>query len=118
MSDHCTSPRAEKVMDRETEGTIYRADFLTSKIYHVRFARLNGTALEVYKGEHLQPEHTFQLIGCKLGSIRPAECEVKPQGVNMFKGYVTGQIETKNLVRKPLALVTATLRSLERRHNV
>ena len=99
-SETLGSPRTEVGMKRsETEGTIYRADFLTSKIYHVRFARLNGTALEVYRGEHLQPEHTFQLAGCKLSSVKAVECDVKPQGVNLFKGYVTGQIETKDLVR-------------------
>lgn len=101
----------------ETEGTIYRADFLTSKIYHVRWARLNGSALEVYKGEHLQPEHTFQLAGCKLSCIRAAECDVKPQGVNLFKGYVTGQIETKELVRVILlstALTSAAIKGLAR----
>jgi hypothetical protein len=95
-----SSPRVEPpAMSTDTEGTIYRADFLTSKIFHVRFGRLNGTAIEVYRGEHLQPEHTFQLVGCKLGYIRASECDVKPQGVNLFKGYVTGQVEKKELVR-------------------
>lgn len=104
-------------MDRstatETEGTIYRADFLTSKIYHIRWARVNGTSLEVYKGEHLQPEHTFQLVGCTLSPIKATECEVKPQGVNLFKGYVTGQIETKDLVRGTFSHQHVSTRSLK-----
>ena len=41
-TDTLGSPRTEAGMDRsETEGTIYRADFLTSKIYHVRLSLIH-----------------------------------------------------------------------------
>jgi hypothetical protein len=106
--------------DPSPEAWIYRADFLSTIIYHHRFARLNGAAIEIYKGDHLQLEHTFQLSHCKLSDIRRTECDVKPPGVNLFKGYVTKQIETKQLVRLTSrdslpALLTACISAVHQR---
>lgn len=77
---------------------MYRADHLSSKVFHIRFGVLNGHILEVYKGDHMLLEHAFPLTDAKVSSVHAEECDIKPQGVNMLKGYFDGSIEPKMLV--------------------
>jgi hypothetical protein len=82
-----------------SESWLYRGDYLTSKIMHVRFARLHDDVLEMYKGDHLEIEDAFTLTSARVYQLKEADCEVKPPGVGLLKGYVSGQIESRRLVR-------------------
>lgn len=97
MAKPVTTPQVKK--DSLPEAWIYRADFLSSKVFHIRFGVLNGNTVELYKGDHMVLENAFPLADAKISSVRAAECDVKPQGVNMLKGYFDGSIESKCLVR-------------------
>lgn len=83
---------------------MYRADFLSSKVFHVRFGVLNGHTVELYKGDHMLLENTFALAEATISSVQAVDCDVKPQGVNMLKGYFDGVIESKCLVRHVASL--------------
>lgn len=83
---------------------MYRADFLSSRIFHIRFGVLNGHTVEIYKGDHMLLENTFPLAEATISSVHAADCDVKPQGVNMWKGYFDGVIESKGLVRHVASL--------------
>lgn len=97
MAKPVTTQQAKK--DSLPEAWIYRADFLSSKVFHIRFGVLNGNTVELYKGDHMVLENAFPLADAKISSVRAVECDVKPQGVNMLKGYFDGSIESKCLVR-------------------
>eukprot|EP00892_Ulva_mutabilis_P010433 jgi/Ulvmu1/7762/UM039_0070.1 len=79
------------------EAWLYRADHLSSKVFHIRYGVLNGHAVELYKGDHMVLENAFPLTEAKISSVHTEECDVKPQGVSMLMGYFDGSIESKLL---------------------
>lgn len=95
-----------------TEAWLYRADHLSSKVFHIRYGVLNGLAMEIYKGDHMVLETAFPLTEAKLSSVHSEECDIKPPGINMLKGYFDGSIESQMLVRFELTRASC-LRLLE-----